>query len=263
MSGGPVLGQNPSKMNKRTVNILLFVNISQVGGWKTKPWRATMKRGKDPSPKRKGSHMKWKHRQAQTSVAKHIKAEKLQAKLHFFCLDFGKTRNFPERNWKGLRCIGPDTFVTKEIGIGQAQRKQRLSKEKITNALPLSSSQGLPSFRQVMQLCAALHQVSMGKTPQLFGSILLPTQITGEKSRHWAPLLRTQLIFILLCLSCGVRLTNIPHLSLAKQQVPEKALRVRQHPKRHFQTNIMSSYTNIYLTSTKSSLKSSFLITSI
>lgn len=148
-------------------------------------------------------------------------------------------------------------------GIGQAQRKQRLSKEKITNALPLSSSQGLPSFRQVMQLCAALHQVSMGKTPQLFGSILLPTQITGEKSRHWAPLLRTQLIFILLCLSCGVRLTNIPHLSLAKQQVPEKALRVRQHPKRHFQTNIMSSYTNIYLTSTKSSLKSSFLITSI
>lgn len=44
----------PTKMNNRTENILLIVNLSQVEGWKTKPWRAIMKRGKGPIPKRKG-----------------------------------------------------------------------------------------------------------------------------------------------------------------------------------------------------------------
>lgn len=57
-----------------------------------------MKSRKGPSPKRKVSHTKWKHRQTQNSVAKHIKAEKLQARLHFL---FGFWQD-QELSWEKL-----------------------------------------------------------------------------------------------------------------------------------------------------------------
>lgn len=236
------------KMNKITENLLLIVNISQVGGWKTKPWRAIMKRGKGPSPERKGSHTTWKHRQAQTSMAKH-RSWKAAGKATLFVWILARPGTSLRETGKDAGVWGLTPLWPKRERL-QAQVKHKESKgwarKRCTNALPLSSSQGLPSFSQVMQLCTALHQVSVGKTPELFGSILLPTQITGEKSRHWAPLLRTQLIFILLCLSSCVK----SHKCSTWASQSSRYLRrhwVRWHPKRHFQTNIMSSYTNTSL----------------
>lgn len=177
-------------------------------------------------------------------MAKHIKAEKLQARLHFL-FGFCKTRNFPERNWKGWRCTGPDTFVTKEreaAGIGQAQGKQGLSKEKLHQCLTSLQLPGaVPLQPAHAALCCSSPGIN-GQNTKIIGSILLPTQITHEKAgtelHFWehSGFLSSSASFV-------VSVSQIFHLSLEKQQVPEKALS-QVKPKKAFQTNKMSSYTN-------------------
>lgn len=172
-----------------------------------------MKRGKGLSPQGKGWHMKWKHKETSTELhGKTYKSWKAAGKATLFVwvLTRPETSLWETGKDAGVWGLPPLWSEREAAGTGQAQGKQGLSKERCSSALPLCSSQGLPSFSQVMQLCAAPHQVPMDKTLELCGSILLPTQITRAKSRHWAPFLRTQLSFIFLCLSCCGSLTNIP-----------------------------------------------------
>ena len=100
MSGGSTTThwQKPTTGNKRTEKVLLIVNITWVGGWKTKFWEVIMKRGKGPSPKGKGSHTKRKHKETSTDLCgktyQELKSCK-QSYTFFFCLGFGKIRNLP------------------------------------------------------------------------------------------------------------------------------------------------------------------------
>lgn len=136
MSGGSatIHGQKPTTGNEGTEKILLIVNVRWVGGWKTKFWEVVIKRGKGPSPKGKGSHKEEAQRDKHRPLRQNIwRTEKLQAKLwgFFVCLfgfGFWQDQELPshqalERNWKGCRYMGPNTFANKAgeaAGTGQA-----------------------------------------------------------------------------------------------------------------------------------------------
>lgn len=112
-----------------------------------------------------------------------------------------------------------------------------------------------------MLLCAALHQVSMDKHQNCLGQFF--SQPNTWKKQHWTALLRTQLIFILLCLSYCVSLTNVP-------PEPCKAAGTWEGPESgDTQKDVFRQIwwavrqKLLYLTSAKSSLKPSFLNHSI
>lgn len=204
---------------------------------------------KGKSPKRKGSHTKWKHRQAQTSVAKHIKAEKLQAKPQFL-FGFWQEQELPWEKLERMQVYRAWHLCDqRERGCRHRSSTKKARAEQGKGApMPYLSPapKGCPPSARSCSSVLLFTRDQWAKhhnyLVQFFSQPKSQVKKAGTELHFWE-----HNWFLSSSASLVVSVSQIFHLSLAKQQVPEKALRVRWHPKRHFQTNIMSSYTNIIL----------------
>lgn len=202
-----------------------------------------MKSREGPSPKRKVSHTKWKHRQTQNSVAKHIKAEKLQAKLHFL-FGFWQDQELSWEKLERMKVYRAWYLCDQERGCRHRSSTKKARDEQGKAApMPYLSALLQPAHAA---LCCSSPGIN-GQNTITIGSILLPKnpnhtwRKAGTELHFWE-----HNGFLSSSASLVVSVSQIFHLSLEKQQVPEKALS-QVKPKKAFQTNIRSSYTNTSL----------------
>lgn len=196
---------------------------------------------------------------------KHVTAKKLQAKLHFLS-GFWQDQELPWEKLERMQVYGAWHLCDqRERGYRHKSntRKARVEQGKGVPMPYLSPApKGCPpsarSCSSVLLFTSYQWTKHQNYLVQFFSQPKSHVKKAGSEPHFWE-----HNWFLSCSASFVVSVSQIFHLSLAKQQVPEKVLSQVTPRKVFSDTQWAVTQTLLYLTSTKCSLKPSFQITSI